>query len=53
VAGELTRGAFLRHWRLMAMDGFELDVPDTPANAARSAIPQARGSTRRSARSGW
>ncbi len=34
VAGELTRGAFLRHWRLMAIDGFELDVPDTPANAA-------------------
>ena len=34
VAGVLTRGAFLRHWRLMAIDGFELDVPDTPANAA-------------------
>jgi hypothetical protein len=34
VAGVLTRGAFLRHWRLMAVDGFELDVPDTPANAA-------------------
>ena len=34
VAGLLTRGAFLREWRLMAIDGFELDVPDTPANAA-------------------
>jgi predicted transcriptional regulator with HTH domain len=34
VAGELTRGAFLRNWRLMAIDGFELDVPDTAANAA-------------------
>jgi Insertion element 4 transposase N-terminal/Transposase DDE domain len=34
VAGLLTRGAFLRHWRLMAIDGFELDVPDTAANAA-------------------
>jgi hypothetical protein len=34
VAGELTRGAFLRDWRLMAIDGFELDVPGTPANAA-------------------
>jgi Insertion element 4 transposase N-terminal len=34
VAGELTRGAFLRGWRLMAIDGFELDVPDTAANAA-------------------
>jgi hypothetical protein len=51
VAGLLTRGAFLRHWRLMAIDGFELDVPDTPANAAafgyasgenRSAFPKVR-----------
>jgi len=46
------RGAFLRGWRLLAIDGFELDVPDTPANAAefgyagsgenRSAFPKAR-----------
>jgi hypothetical protein len=51
VAGLLTRGAFLRGWRLMAVDGFELDVPDTPANAAafgyasgenRSAFPKVR-----------
>jgi Insertion element 4 transposase N-terminal/Transposase DDE domain len=27
------RGSFLRGWRLLAIDGFELDVPDTPANA--------------------
>jgi hypothetical protein len=39
VAGELTRGAFLRQWRLMAIDGFELDVPDTPANAAAFGYP--------------
>jgi Insertion element 4 transposase N-terminal/Transposase DDE domain len=39
VAGELTRGAFLRHWRLMAIDGFELDVPDSPANAAAFGYP--------------
>jgi Insertion element 4 transposase N-terminal/Transposase DDE domain len=39
VAGVLTRGAFLRHWRLMAVDGFELDVPDTPANAAAFGYP--------------
>jgi hypothetical protein len=39
VAEELTRGAFLRHWRLMAIDGFELDVPDTPANAAAFGYP--------------
>jgi hypothetical protein len=51
VAGMLTRGAFLREWRLMAIDGFELDVPDTPVNAAafgyssgenRSAFPKVR-----------
>jgi len=39
VAGALARGAFLRHWRLMAVDGFELDVPDTPANAAAFGYP--------------
>jgi Insertion element 4 transposase N-terminal len=39
VAGLLTRGAFLRHWRLMAIDGFELDVPDTPANATAFGYP--------------
>lgn len=49
-----TRGARLRSWRLTAIDGFELEVPDTPANAAefgyagsdrsgnRSAFPKAR-----------
>jgi hypothetical protein len=46
------RGSFLRSWRLLAIDGFELDVPDTKANAAefgyagsgdnRSAFPKAR-----------
>jgi Insertion element 4 transposase N-terminal/Transposase DDE domain len=39
VAGVLTRGAFLRDWRLMAIDGFTLDVPDTPANAAAFGYP--------------
>ena len=39
VAAVLTRGAFLRDWRLMAVDGFELDVPDTPANAAAFGYP--------------
>lgn len=52
VAGMLTRGAWLRGWRLLAIDGFEVDVPDTAANAAelgyagsgagRSAFPKAR-----------
>ena len=28
------RGSFLRGWRLLAIDGFDIDVPDTPANAA-------------------
>lgn len=34
VADELTRGAFLGSWRLMAIDGFDWDVPDTKANVA-------------------
>lgn len=29
-----TAGGFLRGWRVMAIDGFSLDVQDTPANAA-------------------
>ena len=46
------RGSWLRGWRLLAIDGFEVDVPDTEANAAefgyagsganRSALPKAR-----------
>ena len=46
------RGSFLRGWRLLAIDGFEVDVPDTDANATefgyagsgenRSAFPKAR-----------
>lgn len=52
VAEELTRGAFLAGWRLMAIDGFEWDAPDTEGNAAafgysgsgptRSAFPKVR-----------
>lgn len=52
VALGTARGSFLRSWRLLAIDGFELDVPDTEANAAefgyagsganRSAFPKAR-----------
>ena len=34
VAEEETAGAFLGSWRLMAIDGFEWDAPDTPENAA-------------------
>jgi DDE family transposase len=46
------RGSFLGGWRLLAIDGFELDVPDSTQNAAefgyagsganRSAFPKAR-----------
>ena len=46
------RGAFLRGWRLLAIDGFEVDLPDSSQNAAefgyagsgenRSAFPKAR-----------
>ena len=30
VANSDTRGAWLRGWRLLAIDGFEVDLPDTP-----------------------
>jgi hypothetical protein len=52
VADPLTRGGFLGPWRLMAIEGFEWDAPDTPENAAafgyagsgehRSAFPKVR-----------
>jgi hypothetical protein len=52
VADELTQGAWLGSWRLMAIDGFDWDTPDTSQNAAefgysgsgttRSAFPKAR-----------
>jgi len=48
----LARGSFLRRWRLLAIDGFDIDMPDTAANATefgyagsgenRSAFPKAR-----------
>jgi Insertion element 4 transposase N-terminal len=34
VAGQLTRGAFLGPWRLMAIDGFEWDAPATGPDIA-------------------
>jgi hypothetical protein len=52
LASGAARGSFLRGWRLVAIDGFEVDVPDSPANAAefgyagsganRSAFPKVR-----------
>lgn len=52
VATMSTRGAWLRRWRLLAIDGFDVDLPDTAQNAAefgyagsgenRSAFPKAR-----------
>src|SRR6266700_3618790 len=52
VATMSTRGAWLRRWRLLAIDGFDADLPDTPQNVAefgyagsggnRSAFPKAR-----------
>jgi hypothetical protein len=52
VATMSTRGAWLRGWRLVAIDGFEVDVADTTGNAVefgyagsgvtRSAFPKAR-----------
>jgi hypothetical protein len=34
VADQLTPGAWLGRWRLMAIDGVDWDVPDTPDNVA-------------------
>jgi hypothetical protein len=52
VATSDTRGAWLRRWRVLAIDGFDVDLPDTPGNveefgyagsgANRSALPKAR-----------
>ncbi|MGH3861669.1 transposase domain-containing protein, partial [Actinokineospora sp.] len=52
VALGTARGSFLRRWRLLAIDGFDIDVPDSKENAAefgyagsgdnRSAFPKAR-----------
>jgi hypothetical protein len=39
VADLLTQGAFLGPWRLMSIDGFEWDAPDTPGNAAAFGYP--------------
>ncbi|WP_044888491.1 IS4 family transposase [Frankia torreyi] len=40
-----TAGAWLRSWRLMAIDGVNIDVPDTAENL--TAFEKARGGTRR------
>lgn len=52
VATPDTRGAWLRGWRVLAIDGFDVDLPDTDSNATefgyagsgdnRSAYPKAR-----------
>ena len=34
VALGTARGSFLRRWRLLGIDGFEIDVPDSAENAA-------------------
>jgi len=43
VAEELTRGAFLGPWRLMAIDGFEWDAPATEPNIAAFGFAGASG----------
>lgn len=52
VATMFTRGAWMRDWRLVAIDGFDVDLPDSDDNIAefgyagsganRSAFPKAR-----------
>jgi len=45
VATARTEGAFYRDRRVVAMDGFTLEVPDTEANRAEFARPQSREGT--------
>lgn len=45
IAGRGTKGAWLGSWRVMAIDGVELDVPDTPANDAEYARKGKGGSS--------
>jgi hypothetical protein len=40
VATPETQGAFYRDWRVVALDGFTLEVPDTEANRGAFARPQ-------------
>jgi transposase IS4-like protein/DDE family transposase len=40
VATAQTQGAFYRKWRVVALDGFTLEVPDTEANRAAFARPE-------------
>ena len=40
VATEQTRGAWYREWKVVALDGFTLEVPDTEANRAAFARPE-------------
>jgi hypothetical protein len=49
VAGELTRGAFLGPWRLMAVDGLEWDAPATEPNIAAFGFAGASGDDREKA----
>jgi hypothetical protein len=40
IATEQTQGAFYRNWRVVALDGFTLEVPDSEANRAVFARPE-------------
>jgi Insertion element 4 transposase N-terminal len=56
VAEELTTGAFLGPWRLMAIDGFEWDAPDTKRECGRVRVLRHGLMTRagrRTRRCGW
>ena len=43
LAGLGTKGAWLRSYRLMAVDGFILDVPDTPGNVEEFGLHKTEG----------
>jgi Insertion element 4 transposase N-terminal len=52
VATSFTRGARLRGWRVLAIDGFDVDLPDTPATPRSSATPGPGPTAPRSPRPG-
>ena len=53
VALGTARGAFLRRWRLLGIDGFEIDLPDSTENAAEFGYAGSGDNRRRSPRPGW
>ena len=46
VADQMTRGAFLGGWRMMAVDGFGVGCPGQPCGTRRRSVMRAAGTDR-------